>query len=162
MSKKQVYKCGFKHCQHESCEVLQDEAVKVGGRYMHKDCAKISNNMTKVRDIYYEEISKTVVVKQLVSVINNLVLKKNVDSSYLLFALNHAISAKIPIKSPYGLHYLIDNQNIKKLWNTKQSQIIAKKIREDTEDCIEVKSPSTFSYSAEKNTGFGGILKGGN
>jgi hypothetical protein len=161
MSKEQFYKCAFKHCQHESCEIPQDEAVKVGSRYMHEDCAKINENIASIRDLYYEKISNTVVVKQLVSVINSIIFKKNIDSDYLLFALNHAISAKIPIKSPYGLHYLIDNQRIKDLWNKKDTQIKAKKIREEAEELADIKINSTFSYTNSNNVGFGGIFKGG-
>ena len=61
-----VYKCAFKHCQHEPCEVSQGEAVKIGARYMHKDCAEKSKYIQKTRDLYFEKISNTVVMKQLV------------------------------------------------------------------------------------------------
>ena len=110
-----VYKCAFKHCQHEPCEVSQGEAVKMGTRYMHKDCAEKSEYIQKTRDLYFEKISNTVVMKQLVSVLNNLVVKKNVDPKFLYFAVDFAVSNKIPIKSPYGLHYLIDNNRIKEM-----------------------------------------------
>lgn len=155
-----TYKCSFKHCQHESCEVSQGEAVQVGKRHMHKDCAEISNNITQIRDLYYEKISKTVVMKQLVSVINNLVFKKNVDSGYLLFALSHAISAKIPIKSPYSLHYLADNQRIKQLWNKKQSQKILEEMKTAAQNQSNEKQEVKFIYSVEKDKGFGNLLGG--
>ena len=92
-----VYKCAFKHCQHEPCEVSQGEAVKMGTRYMHKDCAEKSEYIQKTRDLYFEKISNTVVMKQLVSVLNNLVVKKNVDPKFLYFAVDFAVSNKIPI-----------------------------------------------------------------
>lgn len=157
-----IYKCAFKHCQHESCEIPQDEAVKVGTRYMHKDCAEKSEYIKKTRDLYFEKISNTVVMKQLVSVLNNLVIKKNIDPKYLYFAVDFAISNKIPIKSPYGLHYLVDNNRIKELWNKKQSDKIAKQIREEAEDSIKLVSPTnnSFNYSVDKNIGFGGIFGG--
>jgi len=161
--KEKTFKCAFKHCQHESCEISQDSAVKIGNRYMHEDCARISENITKIKDTYYEKISSTVVVKQLVGVINNIVFKKNVDSEYLLFALNHAINAKIPVKSPYNLHYLIDNQRIKDVWNKKKSKEIADEIRSEAEQSSIAKPiDSSFNYSSSNNVGFGGILKGGN
>ena len=126
-----IYKCAFKHCKHEKQDVLESESEKVGNRYMHKDCAKTSINITKVKDLYYEKISKTVVMKQLVSVINAIVFNKNIEAEYLFFALSYAISNKIPIRSPYGLHYLIDNNKIKSTWKKKQSQIIRESINED-------------------------------
>jgi hypothetical protein len=161
MSRKQIYKCAFKHCQHDSCNILQDEAVKVGQRYMHEDCAKISENISKIKELYYTKISNTVVIKQLVNVINNLIFKKNIDSNFLLFALNYAISEKISINSPYGLHYLIDNKKVKEIWYKKNNQKIAKKIRETAEETTDPKVNFTFAYSNNENLGFGGILKGG-
>lgn len=157
-----VYKCAFKHCQHEPCEVSQGEAVKVGNRYMHQDCAEKSEYIKKTRDLYFEKISNTVVMKQLVSVLNNLVVQKNVDPKFLYFAVDFAISNKIPIKSPYGLHYLIDNNRIKEMWNKKVANEIAKQIREEienTEPTVQATN-STFKYFADKNVGFGGIFGG--
>ncbi len=158
-----TYKCAFKHCKHESCEIPQDKAVKVGNRYMHSDCAKTSDNITRIRDFYYENISKTVVMKQLVSVINNLVFTKDIDSGYLLFALNHSVAAKIPVKSPYGLHYLVDNQRIKDLFKKKKATEIANEIKKASESVeMEPVKSTGFNYSSSNNIGFGGILKGGN
>lgn len=158
-----TYKCAFKHCKHESCEISQDDAVRVGNRYMHLDCSKISENIIKVRDYYFENISKTVVMKQLVSVINNLVFTKGIDSEYLLFSLTHAVSANIPVKSPYGLHYLVDNQRIKALWEKKKASEIAEEIKRDANSDNEEPVRFTgFNYSSSDKSGFGGILKGGN
>lgn len=157
-----TYKCAFKHCQHESCNIPQDKAVKVGNRYMHSDCADKSEYIAKTRDLYYEKVSKTVVMKQLVSVINNLVIQKNVDPKYLYFALDYAINNKIPLRSPYGLHYLIDNNRIKDMWDKKKSAEIAKQIQEEADNSnIEPVTKNSFNYSANSNVGFGGILKGG-
>jgi len=158
--KEKTYKCSFKHCQHESCELSQGEAVKIGNRYMHKDCAETSGNLTKIRDLYYEKISKTVVMSQLINTINNIVFKKNVDSGYLLFALNHAISAKISVKSPYGLHYLIDNQRIKQLWEKKMAQKIVEEMKEKSQNQEYETQEVKFTYNAEKDKGFGNLLGG--
>lgn len=157
-----TYKCAFKHCQHESCDVPQDEAVKVGNRYMHPDCAEKSEYIIKARDFYYENVSNTVVVKQLVSVINNLVVKKSIDPKYLYFALEYAVSNKISLRSPYGLHYLVDNNRIKDAWNKKKSAEIARKIKEEAEEIdINPVTKNSFNYSTQKESGFGGIFRGG-
>lgn len=161
MSKK-TYKCAYKHCQHESCEVTQDEAVKVGNRYMHPDCAEKSEYIIKTRDYYYENVSNTVVVKQLVSVINNLVAKKGIDPRYLYFALEYAVSNKIPLRSPYGLHYLVDNNRIKDAWNKKKSAELVKQIKQEAEEIdVNPVAKNSFNYSTQKSGGFGGIFKGG-
>lgn len=101
MAKPKVYKCGFRHCQHESCEVSQEEAVQVGRRYFHSDCAEIYYNMQEIQRLYREKISNTVVMPQLLSVINNIVFTKHIESSYLLFALKFAINTKISILFTY-------------------------------------------------------------
>lgn len=124
MAKPKVFKCGFRHCQHESCEVSQDEAVKVKNRYFHQDCAEIYSNIEEVKKLYYEKISNTVVMPQLVSVINNIVFNKKVDSNYLLFAVKYAINTKRKINYPQVLHYIIDDYKIKDAWKKKQLQAI--------------------------------------
>lgn len=46
-------------------------------------------------------------------VINDIIYGKNVDSEYFLFAVKFAINNKVKINSPMGLHYIIDNKQIK-------------------------------------------------
>lgn len=157
-----TYKCAYKHCQHESCDIPQDDAVKVGNRYMHSDCAEKSKYIIRIRDLYYEKVSNTVVVKQLVSVINNIITKKNIDPAYLYFALDYAITNKIPLRSPYGLHYLVDNNRIKDAWNKKKADEIAKQIREEARETdANPVTKNSFNYSAQKSNGFSEIFKGG-
>lgn len=124
MAKAKTYKCGFRHCQHESCEVSQDEAVKIKNRYYHEDCAEIYNNIEEIKRLYYEKISNTVVMPQLISVVNNIIFKKKVDSNYLLFALKYAINMKRKINYPQGLHYLIDDYKIKTAWQKQKLNVV--------------------------------------
>ena len=126
MTNSKTYKCAFRHCSHESCEVLQDEAVKLGNRYFHEDCANTYKNINAIKVLYYEKVSNTVVMPQLTSVINNIIFKKHVDSGYLLFALQYAINIKRKINYPQGLHYIIDDFRIKNSWEKKQLQSIGK------------------------------------
>lgn len=144
MTKTKIYKCGFRHCQHESCEVSQDEAVKIKNRYYHEDCAKIYSNIEEIKTLYYEKISKTVVIPQLVSVINNIIFKKKVDSDYFLFAIKYAINTKRKINYPQGLHYIIDDYRIKDAWKKKQLQSISKvkfEAKSNDEPMFRVKKP---------------------
>lgn len=158
----QTYKCAFKHCKHESCEVSRDCAIRINKRYFHKDCAEIYKNIEDIKALYYEKISNTVVVSNLMSVINNIIFKKGVDSNYFLFALKYAISTNRRINYPQGLHYIVDDYRIKKLWTKKQSQKIALEIK-NAEDIDETKTEETqtFKFSVDKQGGFGSILKGG-
>lgn len=144
MTKTKIYKCGFRHCQHESCEIPQGKAVKVKNRFYHEDCAKIYINIEEIKTLYYEKISNTVVMPQLTSVINNIIFKKHVDSGYLLFALQYAINTKRKINYPQGLHYIIDDYRIKNEWEKKQLQSIGKvkfEAKSNDEPMFRINSP---------------------
>lgn len=139
-----TYKCGFRHCQHESCEVSQDEAVKIKNRYYHEDCAKIYSNIEEIKKLYYEKISNTVVMPQLMSVINNIIFKKKVDSNYFVFAVKYAINTKRKINYPQALHYIIDDYRIKDAWKKKQLQSINRvkfEAKSNDEPIFQVKIP---------------------
>ena len=122
MAKVKTYKCAFRHCQHESCEISQDKAVLIGKRYFHEDCAEIYNNIEEIKRLYYEKISNTVVMSQLIRVINHIVFTKKVDSNYFLFAVKYAISSKRKINYPQGLYYVREDYIIKNAWKKKQVQ----------------------------------------
>ena len=124
MPKEKIFKCAFKHCRHSSCDVSQGEAVKIGRRYYHRDCADTRNDIEIIKNLYCEKISNTVVIPLLLSVIDNIVFQKEIDSAYLLFALRFAITNKIVINSPYGLHYIIDNYKIKNAWSKHEARKI--------------------------------------
>lgn len=150
-------KCRYKHCKHSSRDIPREDAVKVGNSYMHPDCAKTSRLLVEIRDFYYEYVSKTVVMKTLMATINNIVFQKGVDPEYLMFVLNYAVIHKMTIRSPYGLHYLIDNSRIKSEWKKREDQKVIKSAMMDSN---EGKVPtSTFTYTPNANAGFGGIIR---
>ena len=148
MAKPIIYKCRYKHCQHESYEISQDEAVRIGTRYFHKDCAETYQNIEEIKRLYYEKISNTVVMAQLVKAVNSVVFDKHVDSAFVLFALKYAINTKHQIKSPYTLHYLVDNYKIKDAWEKKKSNDVknvkfeAKKSESPTFHAVKPKEKS--------------------
>ena len=158
MSDDKGYKCQYPDCPHGGVIQPDTDFVMVGKRRMHPDCAKKSENIIKVRDLYYEKISDTVVMSQLVKVIKEIINKKNIDSDYLLFALSYCIEHDIEVNSPYGLYYIIDYRQIKEAWRNQHNKTIADKVRHQK---IEVERPAnTFSYKPEVVQGFGQILGG--
>ena len=66
------YKCGFSHCAHADGKVPENEAVKIGTRYWHKDCYEVSETIKDIRETYLEKISSSVVVSALNKIINNI------------------------------------------------------------------------------------------
>lgn len=156
-----IYTCGFKYCRHDTNEVKKEEAVKVGNRYLHVDCAETKEYIMKTKELYCEEISSTVVMKLLVSVINQIVIKKKVDAKYLYFALSYAINHRFPIRSPYGLHYLVDHEQIKNAWNKKKIRTMENWGTDKTEDIgSKERMGHSFHFTSRKNIGFGDICKG--
>lgn len=161
MAKPKTYKCAFKHCKHQSQVLQENEAVKVGNRYMHEDCARTSENMIKVRDVYYERISQEVVMKILVRVIQNIVLEKGIDAEYLVFAIEYAADNKIPIRSPYGLYYLVDNYKVKEAWKNKNIEKRVSEIKKEAEQNVIIDPQANkFNFKQTFTGGFGSIFGG--
>lgn len=153
--KTQIFKCAYNHCKHESCEIPQDSIIKIGNRYYHDDCAKNKENILKIKELYYQKISNTVVMAQLLNTINNIVFVKNVDSDYLLFALNFCIDNRIKINSPYGLHYIIDNSRVKAAWNNQTAKKMIKQMKFNVSNAVE---NTTKIKLKDNRTGFGDIF----
>lgn len=123
MSEK-TYVCGYKHCLHKGEKVKQEDAVIVGTRRYHADCAALHRKIELMKDLYYEKIDEKAEFVQLMSVLNNILFKKNIDPDYMLFALNYVISRKIRIKTPYSLHYLPENKIILNLYKKERGENI--------------------------------------
>lgn len=117
-----VVKCSYEKCRHSEKTINKDEAVEIEGCYYHADCAKDINNINEIERLFQRRINKTVVLKDLRTVINSIVYTKNIDSDYLLFALKYAIKNHVPLKRAPGLHYLIDNYSIKEAWRKEQTR----------------------------------------
>ena len=174
------YKCAFNHCAHPDCKVSQEEAVKVGSRYWHRDCYEISELVKQIRDSYYENISSTAVGSFLMKVINDIVYGKKMENKkvsksqsnleaarYLEFAIDYAIKHEIPITHIPGLYYLIDNTKIKKAYEKEKELTIQKEMKKSM-DKVDVESKpidttvkNDFPFSSG-GVGFGNIIKGGN
>lgn len=135
-------KCAYKHCLHESVIIEKGEEVKVGSRYMHKDCAVLHATISEIENLYIKKVSSTVVMKNLRAVINNIVFTKNVDAKFLLFALKYAISNHYVLKAPASLCYLIDDYKIKKAWLDKKAMKI---VLEDR--YVEVRPTEDYKYT---------------
>lgn len=152
------YKCNFKHCDCD--ETLTDENREVlSGKSYHKKCLQTKNDIIEIRDYYISNVSNTVVVGMLVKTINNIIFDKKVDSQFLKFALEYAVFNNISIKSPFSLHYLIDNSRIKTAWTKEQTK--ENEIKKSTEiiDDFDFET-NVISTSIEATQGgFGDILK---
>lgn len=107
-----TYKCGYKHCQHPDDPILKDEAVLIGSKHYHKDCAEIKNTIDRSKRVFFDHILKGADYVQTVGVINNLVFKKGYSAEYVEFMLMWLALRGSKVNSPYSLHYTVTNNLI--------------------------------------------------
>lgn len=149
--------CTYKHCRCQSKEIPIGTEIEVGSRYYHPQCFNESENIKEIKQLYFDNISNTVVQGMLGKIINDIIYGKNVDSEYFLFAIKFAINKKIKINNPCGLHYIIDNKQIKDEWSKIQTSKIRQSIKiEDMPKQAEV----NFECKNIPRSGFSSILKG--
>lgn len=164
--------CRYPKCKflHESTELLKEEATQGGKQkhYYHPDCFHTMQTVNEIRDLFIKEIDPTLTSKQigtLVSTINNIIFSKKVGVDYLLFTLQYFIKYKPgALKYPAGLHYVIQDKDVKAAWEKEQKQKLREEIREQQKtitvnDEFILDSPeSTFEYKPQKPKGFADIL----
>lgn len=153
-------RCGWKYCKHEPTDISVGSAVRIGTRWYHEDCAHKRTGMIALRDYYYENVDKAVVMKQLVNAIKTLIVDKDVDPDFALFALKFALKNDIKVKSPYSMYYLVSNFKIKEAWSryirrTEQLGLSQQKSLTAAHDVTEAVKVDHAS------TGFGSIFTNG-
>lgn len=115
------YVCGYKHCQiHE--KVLESNAVIVGKRRYHKECAELRNKINQLKELYLDNIDPNTPMVELLGVINRIIFTNHTDIDYMLYAVTDLIQRKVKIKSPYTLYYIADNKQKYSRWKQKQQQ----------------------------------------
>lgn len=144
MAKKQSPKmvnCRYPKCRklHESTQLPKEDAVQGGKQkhYYHPDCYHVMQTVNEIRDLFYKHIDQTLTGKQiggLVSTINYLVLDKHVDVDYLKFALQYFINYKPgKLNHPPGLHYIIQDKDVKDAWDKEQEWKIRNQLKQQEE-----------------------------
>lgn len=136
-------KCRYNKCIYGGGEIETGTEVQVGkGYYMHKECARYSQTIKKIVELYLASVDSTVMPKALYQVINKIVFDRKTDPEFLLFVIKWAIAEKIPIKSPYGLYYLVKNDEEIRKWKRSQAQKILSGI-----ELADRKKPTDYKYT---------------
>lgn len=157
-------KCRYSHCLHETKDIPEGEEVLVGkGTYYHKDCYELKTAIKAIIDYYVENFDRDPIYAQLTKTINNIVFNKNKTPAFVLYALHYAKWAKIPLKHPAGIYYLIKDDKIIDAWNAdltkKRAAQVQKKI-EETEIGGYTQGESGQHDYVKKPIGFGRALSG--
>ena len=166
--KSDIKTCRYKFCKHESKEIdiSCEDYKRVGSMYYHRDCYKAKadgewkNEKTKadlqlIRNLWLENISKTVIYSQLFSTMNSF-LERGIESEYLVFVLQYCIDHKFKLNYPGGFKYYVDKQEIKDAYARKKKSEI--KISDKAFTAKDKDNSPTFSVNT-KQSGFGSILK---
>ncbi len=170
-----VVHCRYPKCNkiHETTLINKDDAIKYGkgNSYYHPDCLHIMQTINLIRDTFIHDVNPLSTRQQigaLVSIINNIVFTKAVDVDFLYFALNYFIKNKPgALKYPGGLHYIIQNEEVKAAWEKAKEWRIRSELKakmeaesDNTEDIAELDlMGSNFSYKPQKERSFADILK---
>lgn len=107
-----TYKCGYNHCLHKDEPVSAEDAVVIGKKRYHKDCALTKAMIEECKNIYFQHIDCKSDYVQTVGVINNLVFNKKYEVEYVRFTLMWLALRGATLKSPYSLHYAVNNNHI--------------------------------------------------
>lgn len=129
MAEKQ-YVCGYAHCLHYGQKIPQSEAVVVGSRKYHWDCAAHKQQMERIRNTYFNELNEPVEdeieeknkFKILGKVLNDLIYKDGLEIDYVEFCINDHVSYKRKFKSPLILRYIRDNKMMKRRWEKSKGR----------------------------------------
>lgn len=151
---KNTVKCRYKYCKHDSKDIPREEAVRIGGAYYHEDCHKESQNKKQVVDLFLEKINPNIPPPQVWRAVNDLVNKKGIDSTFLLFGLKYYISHKIKLNYPGGLYYVVANKEMEAEYN-KMRTIAKKPTFEVLEEVVPI-----FEYKKPKKKTLDNLLSG--
>lgn len=117
------YKCGYNHCLHPNEKIPADEAVLVGKRRFHEDCAELHAKIERIKRIYFDYIDDKSDYVQVLGVINSLIFTKEYDIDFVEFMMKYAALYSRNIKSPYILHTIIKNGIVEKKYNDKKQRM---------------------------------------
>jgi len=152
--------CTYKHCLYQTRDIPDYDDVVKNKRHYHKRCLETAETIQAIVDLYYNEVSKTVVMKTLLATINNIVFVKQIDAKYLLFALKMAIQKGTVIKAPYSLQYIIDDYAIKNEWQRRNAAKLGREARENSVADESALQAPKFKRSTGKPEGFDAIFGG--
>ncbi len=137
--------CTYKYCVHENKTVDINTAIKKRGKYYHPECIKDQENRKEIIDLFVNYINPNPVYKELQRVINTIILRKHIDSDFLLFGLKFYIKHKIPLNYPQGLYYVIQNKDVITAYNKALVSTLNK-----NSFSINETSNSDFQYTPRK------------
>ena len=102
------YVCAYKYCSHRDKKVKQSEAVKLGKRYYHWDCAVIKQEIKNCVDTYMDYIDDKTKYATVNRIFNNLVFKDKIPTDFILKNIKNSKKyyCDRPVIALYGIRKL--------------------------------------------------------
>lgn len=152
-----IVTCRYTACKEQNKELLQKDSYLIGNARYHKKCYEKKIAKEQIKDLYYTKINKNVVMKVLVSVINNIIDIKEVDPDFFIYALKYCIKYKVQINSPMFLHYIVADKNVLQSYKKDKAKEIKLKTNfknssDTTETVFSHNKKSTIGFSKNKIT----------
>lgn len=151
---KSTVKCKYSCCCHGGV-VEKDVAVKDGNSYYHEDCFKEKNNKTQIIDIYCKRYNSNEPMTKIRKAINTLIEKN--DSEYVLYALCQYVRQKKPLRSVYGISYILSNEEYVNGYKKLKANEKCKSFKSDIE-IIENEENNNIQYIQKKQKTWGNLL----
>ena len=152
------HKCKSSRCLHNSKEILEsDEMIVHNNSYYHKDCFKAQQDIQYIKSLWYNNIDKLVVFKQLIDVLNGFIYKDKIESDYIVFAVEYCINKHLNLHYPHGLKYFLGKKEIKESYTKSKIKIVPSSVFHAPKDTND---PS-FTFNTTASNGFSNILGGG-
>ncbi len=120
MSNEKEKTCSWKYCQHPS-RVIDTEGVRsTDGKFYHEDCHHKKEKMVEIRKVFAESAPDDLNFAFLSRTIKSLIVDKNNDPDFLLYALQHHIGLRKRIFSPTILHVLAKDSEMQEIYKNRQ------------------------------------------
>lgn len=150
-------KCRWKHCKFGG-EVDKDKAVQIGLSYFHPECYAERESIQKIIDTWHERVDAYPIESMLRKMVNDLVLKQNVNAEFLLFALNYCLDNGWNLRHPAGLKAVSKDDKAHKAWDKKQNKKLGTKAATKITDEFRM-DDTPFDFKPQKAVGFEDILR---
>ena len=151
------FKCGWTHCEWGGHISNNQEKVKVGKRWYHKECACERDCINDIITTFQENINENADIKVLRSVINNLIYDECKPAEYVLFSVRHAIAhPEFKLTFPQGIYRVCNHPDVLHAWQVQQNKKFMATV--DQSKFVADNVAPTSVINKQKKTGFGTIL----
>lgn len=116
------YVCGYAHCLHNGQKVKESEAVILGKKRYHWDCALTKQEIEEIRSIYMNRIDEKADWRMVTKILNDLILKYGLEIDYVRYVIEYYADYGIKVKSPFSLLYLRTNSVMRRKWEIKHKE----------------------------------------